>query len=103
MRLLLTLRRRPGFRLIEYLSDDGHSVVRVPRQVWRSRPRREQGGLPFGGGASAIAQLAAALVEAHRNPDMESPKLPADMSSGDVKAAVRAACEMLAASLEEDS
>jgi hypothetical protein len=44
MRLLLTLRRRPGFRLIEYLDDNGRSVVRTPADFWRRRKRREVGG-----------------------------------------------------------
>jgi hypothetical protein len=89
MKLMLTLKRRAGLKVVEYLDERGHGVIRVPAGAWRA-PRREVGGMvprpDFG--ASAIARLAAAMVEA-KVTGWEPPSIPDGMASGDVTAAVR--------------
>ena len=63
----------------------GHGGISVPLAAWRA-PRREQGGIPFGG-PSQIARRAAAMVEA-KVTGCEPPSIPDGMASGDVTAAV---------------
>jgi hypothetical protein len=60
MKLMLTLKRRSGFRVIEYIDERGRDVIRVPLGAWRA-PRRGIGGIPHGG-ASQIARLAAGML-----------------------------------------
>lgn len=61
MKLMLILKRRSGFRVIQYLDERGRDVIRVPLGAWRAS-RREVGGIPHGG-ASQVARLAM-LVDA---------------------------------------
>ena len=35
MKLMLTLKRRSGFRVIEYIDERGRDVIRVPLGAWR--------------------------------------------------------------------
>ena len=85
MKLLLALKRRSDL-FDAGLTERGHGVIRVPGGAWRG-PRREQGGIPFGG-PSQIARLAAAMVEV-KVTGCEPTSIPDGMASGDVTAAVR--------------
>lgn len=92
MKLLVTMRRHPGIRLIEILSEGGRSVVRVPPRVWKEW-HREVGGVPFGG-PTRIAKLAAAIVEA-RLANGAPPQVPPNMSADDLSKALKAALALL--------
>lgn len=88
---MLTLKRRGELMDAELPERDtrerrGHGGISVPLAAWRA-PRREQGGIPFGG-PSQIARLAAAMVEA-KVTGCEPPSIPDGMASGDVTATVR--------------
>jgi hypothetical protein len=79
MKLMLTLKRRGELMDAELPERDtrerrGHRGISVPLAAWRA-PRREQGGIPFGG-PSAIARLAAAIVEAKEVTGCEPPFIP---------------------------
>jgi hypothetical protein len=94
MKLMMTLKRRGELMDAEMPERGtrtpserrGHGGISVPFAAWRA-PRREQGGIPFGG-PSQIARLAAAMVEA-KVTGCEPPTVPDGMSSGDVTTAVR--------------
>ena len=89
--MILTIRRIDGKSLISYVTNGGtgHQVVTAPVSLLRQRKRPvEAGGCSFGGSTSQIAKLAVAMIDA-RLSGCEPPTVPADMSCGDVTAAVR--------------
>jgi hypothetical protein len=88
--MVLTTRRIDGRFLISYVTnaDTGQQVVTTPVDFWRRRERPVEADYPFGGGASQIAKLAVAMIDA-RLTGCEPPTIPASMPCGDVIAAVR--------------
>src|SRR5260370_41913496 len=86
--MVLTTRRIDGRFLISYVTnaDTGQQVVTTPVDFWRRRERPVEADYPFGGGASQIAKLAVAIIDA-RLTGCQPPTLPATLPCEYVMAA----------------